>query len=105
MSRRAPRPAALGLASFVDGLAPLTLLAEVQRLWPAVAGAAVAEQATPTAERGGTLTITCQSAVWAQELDLMGPTIVGRLNDALGREAVTTLRCSAAPPRKWASEA
>ena len=104
MSRRAPRPASLGVASFVDGLAPQTLLADVQRLWPAVVGDAVAEQATPTADRGGTLTITCRSAVWAQELDLMGPSIVERLNGALGREAVTALRCSSAPSRRWASE-
>ena len=53
MSRRAPRPVALGVSSLVDGLAPLTLLAEVQRLWPAVVGDAVAAQATPTADRGG----------------------------------------------------
>jgi predicted nucleic acid-binding Zn ribbon protein len=50
------------------------------------------------------LTITCRSAVWAQELDLMGPEVVARLNEALGRDAVTALRCSAAPPRAWARE-
>jgi len=104
MSRRAPRPVSLGVAAFVDELAPLTLLAEVQRLWASVVGEAVAEQATPTADRGGTLTITCKSAVWAQELDLMGPAVVERLNSALGRDAVAALRCSSAPPRRWAAE-
>ena len=104
MGRRAPRPAGLAIGSLVDGLAPLTLLSEVQRVWPAVAGDVVAAEATPTAERGGTLTITCRSAVWAQELDLMGPDLCARLNAALGREAVTGLRCSAAPPRSWAKE-
>ena len=104
MSRRAPRPAGLGISSFVDELAPMTLLAEVQRVWTAVVGDAVAEQATPTADRGGTLSITCRSAVWAQELDLMGPSVVERLNAALGREAVTALRCSSAPSRRWTSE-
>ena len=105
MSRRAPRQAALAMSALIDELAPLTLLAEVQRVWPGVVGDAVAEEATPTADRGGTLTITCRSAVWAQELDLMGPAVVARLNDALGREVVTALRCSSAPPRKWSSEA
>jgi hypothetical protein len=33
----------------------------------------------------------------------MGPELVGRLNAALGREAVVALRCSAAPPRGWVS--
>lgn len=104
MSRRAPRQAGLALGALVDGLAPLTLLAEVQRVWAGVVGEAVAAEATPTADRGGTLTVTCRSAVWAQELDLMGPDVVARLNAALGREAVAGLRCSAAPSRGWARE-
>ena len=105
MSRRAPRQAGLAMSSLVDELAPQTLLADVQRVWQTVVGDAVAEQAMPTADRGGTLTITCSSAVWAQELDLMGPAVVERLNGALGREAVTALRCSSAPSRRWSSEA
>jgi predicted nucleic acid-binding Zn ribbon protein len=92
------------VAALADRLAPQTLLAEVQRVWPAVAGDVVAAEATPTAERSGTLSITCRSAVWAQELDLMGPQLVERLNEALGRDAVTALRCSSAPPRRWASD-
>ncbi len=90
------------MAALTDALAPLTLLAEVQRVWPAVVGDVVAAEATPTGDRGGVLQITCRSAVWAQELDLMGPDVVTRLNTALGREAVASLRCSAAPPRSWA---
>jgi predicted nucleic acid-binding Zn ribbon protein len=102
--RHAPRGVGVSIGSLVDRLAPATLLADVQRAWPAVTGEQIAAEATPTAERGGTLTITCRSAVWAQELDLMGPELVARLNSALGREAVVALRCSAAPPRRWASE-
>jgi len=93
------------MEGLVSRLAPRTLLAEVQRAWPAVVGETIAAEATPTADRAGTLTITCRSAVWAQELDLMGPELVVRLNTALGREAVTALRCSAAPPRGWAGRA
>jgi predicted nucleic acid-binding Zn ribbon protein len=104
MSRRSPRPAATAFARVVDELAPATLLAEVQRVWAAVVGEVVAAEATPTAERAGTLTVTCKSAVWAQELDLMGPDVCTRLNAVLGREAVAGLRCSAAPPRGWARE-
>ena len=101
MGRRAPRPANLAIQALADRLAPQTLLAQVQRLWPEVAGATIAAEATPTADRGGTLAITCRSAVWAQELDLMGPELVGRLNAALGWDGVVALRCSAAPSRGW----
>ena len=99
--RRAPRPAGEAMRGLLEHLAPQTLLADVQRIWPAVVGETIAAEATPTGDRGGTLTITCKSAVWAQELDLMGPDLVTRLNTALGRDAVVGLRCSAAPPRGW----
>jgi len=98
MSRRAPRPLALALAPLQDALVPATLLAQVQRVWPSVAGEAVAREATPTATRDGVLTLSCSASVWAQELDLMGPLLVARLNDALGSEAVRRLRCVTVPP-------
>jgi predicted nucleic acid-binding Zn ribbon protein len=104
MGRRAPRPAGMAMEGLLSQLAPQTLLADVQRVWPAVVGDTIAAEATPTSGRGGTLTITCKSAVWAQELDLMGPDLVGRLNAALGADLVVALRCSAAPPRGWASQ-
>ena len=104
MGRRAPRPASEAMRGLLEGLAPQTLLADVQRVWPDVVGDTIAAEATPTGDRGGTLTITCRSAVWAQELDLMGPDLVGRLNAALGADLVVALRCSAAPPRGWAKQ-
>jgi predicted nucleic acid-binding Zn ribbon protein len=88
------------LGRLADELAPQTLLADVQRAWPAVVGPAIAEQASPTAERGGTVTVSCSASVWAQELDLMSRQIVSGLNQALGRGAVQRLRCVAvSPPR------
>jgi predicted nucleic acid-binding Zn ribbon protein len=74
-------------------LAPATLLAEVQRAWPGVVGESIAREAAPVSERGGTVTVACTAAVWAQELDLMGPLLIGKLNTALGRPAVQKLRC------------
>ena len=41
------------------------------------------------------LTVACDSAVLAQELDLMSELVVARLNEALGRPAVTRLRTRA----------
>jgi predicted nucleic acid-binding Zn ribbon protein len=69
----------------------------VQRVWPAVVGDAIALEARPTAERGGVVTVSCRAAVWAQELDLMAPELVDRLNGALGHDAVRALRCVATP--------
>jgi predicted nucleic acid-binding Zn ribbon protein len=69
----------------------------VQRVWPEVVGEVIAAEARPTAERGGVVTVSCRAAVWAQELDLMAPELVERLNAALGREALRWLRCVATP--------
>jgi predicted nucleic acid-binding Zn ribbon protein len=79
MSRR-PRPLAEAVAGLRAGLAPATLLADVQGAWEAVAGADVARHSKPVSERGGVVTIRCDSAVWASELTMMAP----RLIDALG---------------------
>jgi predicted nucleic acid-binding Zn ribbon protein len=93
--RRAPRSLDLALTSLADDLAPRTVLADVQRAWPDTVGAAIAAQALPTAERGGVVTVSCSASVWAQELDLMGPQIVERLNAALPGVSVSRLRCIA----------
>jgi predicted nucleic acid-binding Zn ribbon protein len=104
MSRRAPRPASTALDALTARLAPATVLAEVQRVWPEAAGEAVAAEATPTAERAGTLVVTCSSSVWAQELTLMAPDLVANLNAAIGRPVVRALRCQAATSRRWARD-
>jgi predicted nucleic acid-binding Zn ribbon protein len=102
MRRRAPRPAGVAVAALTSRLAPRTALAEVQRVWPVAVGAAIAAEAQPTAEHDGVVTVSCNSAVWAQELDLMGPDLVARLNAALGGDRLRSLRCQAAPARAWA---
>ncbi len=81
--------------SLRDELAPDTLLAAAQRVWPTVVGPAIAAEATPTSERRGVLTITCSASVWAQELDLMAPQILGRLNAQLKGARIERLRCVA----------
>lgn len=84
-------------------LAPATTLARVQGVWDAAAGSAVAAETEPTSERDGVVTVSCSSAVWAQELTLLEPDIRGRLNAALGGSptpsAVRGLRFVAARPR------
>jgi len=96
--RRSPRPLGIALELVRDELAPQTLLAEAQRAWPGAVGPAIAAEAQPTAERGGVLVVSCSASVWAQELDLMGPVIVERLNAALGEGRLARLRCVTVPP-------
>jgi len=74
-------------------LAPATTLARVQGVWKGAAGPAIAAAAAPTAEREGVLTVTCSAAVWAQELELMAPTLLDRLNESLGEDLLHKLRC------------
>jgi len=101
MRRREPRPAGRAIAALAERLAPQTLLADVQRVWPQAVGELVAAQAEPTGERDGVLVVTCTSAVWAQELDLMAPDLVTRINGLLGAGMVRGLRCQAVSARGW----
>jgi hypothetical protein len=81
--RLAPRPLSAALAGVVAGARPAGLLAVVQSAWPGVAGAALAAAAQPVSEVSGTVTVAAESAVWAQELDLLGGELRTGLNDAL----------------------
>jgi predicted nucleic acid-binding Zn ribbon protein len=98
--RRGPRPLSLALDRVRDELAPDTLLAETQRTWRDVVGVVIAAEAEPTSERGGVLTVTCSASVWAQELDLMSPAIIERLNEVLHGGEIRRLRCVAVPLRE-----
>ena len=84
-----------------DQLAPQTVLAGIQRVWPEAVGTTIAAEAQPTGERGGILTVSCSASVWAQELDLMAPAIVDRLNELLSGASIARLRCVAVPSREW----
>ncbi len=98
--RRNPRPLEVALGELAGELAPETTLAEVQRVWGKAVGEAIAAEAEPTAERGGVVTVSCSASVWAQELDLMAPQIVARLNALLARGSVQRLRCIAVGPAR-----
>jgi predicted nucleic acid-binding Zn ribbon protein len=97
--RRSPRPLASALGPLQVGLAPDTLLAEVQGAWRATVGETIAAQAQPVAERAGVLTVACAASVWAQELDLMGPELIERLNETLKLGSLSRLKCVSTPPR------
>jgi predicted nucleic acid-binding Zn ribbon protein len=98
--RRAPRPLAIAIEALTGRLAPATLLGDVQRVWEQAAGPAIAREAAPVSERAGTVTLVCSSAVWMQEIDLMGPGLVAQLNALLGGERVKGVRCVATTGRR-----
>ena len=101
MRRHQPRPVGQAISALADRLAPQTPLAEVQRVWEAAVGAVVAAQAEPTGEREGVLVVTCSSAVWAQELDLMAPDLLARLNAHLDGAELRRLRCQTVAAKGW----
>ena len=92
MRRLAPRRLAIALEQALPDARPPGLLAQVQSVWPQIAGAALADAAAPVSEREGVVSVACESAVWAQELELLGPDLCGRLNAAVDRGEVTRLR-------------
>lgn len=100
MRRRGPRPLSVAVDALTERLAPATLLADVQRVWEAAAGPAIAREASPLSERDGVVTLLCSSAVWMQEIDLMGPVLVAALNGALGSDRVRGVRCVATAGRR-----
>lgn len=90
--RRAPRPAGNAFQAALRQVAPKTPLAAVQAAWSNAVGEHLAAVAVPVSERGGTLTIECADAVWAQELDLMQESLLERLKAEVGDKAPTALR-------------
>jgi predicted nucleic acid-binding Zn ribbon protein len=98
MRRRAPETLADVLREAVGEVAPDTLLARVQALWQEVAGQAIAAEAAPSSEREGTVTVDCSGAVWAQELTLLEPELVGRLNARLEGVQVRSLSFKVTTP-------
>jgi predicted nucleic acid-binding Zn ribbon protein len=96
--RHAPESFADIVRDAVAGAAPDTLLARVQALWPEVAGAAIAAESAPSAEREGTVTVECSGGAWAQELTLMEGEIAGRLNTRLEGFQVRSLRFKVKTP-------
>jgi predicted nucleic acid-binding Zn ribbon protein len=87
MRRAAPRPISFAVEALGACLVPLGTLARVQALWPRLAGAEIAANASPTAERDGTLTVLCSAAVWAAELEMRGEELRELLNASLASEA------------------
>jgi predicted nucleic acid-binding Zn ribbon protein len=84
MRRRDPFPLADAIARFTERIQPQSLLARVQRAWPEAAGETVAGWATATSERAGVVTVECDDAMIAHELEMMKLELLEKLRTALG---------------------
>jgi len=96
MSRAAPRPLAGAIADLTASLAPSTPLGRIQEVWTEAVGPAIAAAASPVSERDGVVTVRCEAAVWAAELELLALDLIPRVNALLGAEVVRELRCRTA---------
>lgn len=88
----APRPIGLALDRVLDSIAPKTTLAEVQSIWPKAVGPQIAEVTRVSEEREGTVYIECESSVWAQELEMMGPQLLEKIVPQMTSQAPEKLR-------------
>jgi predicted nucleic acid-binding Zn ribbon protein len=86
-SRRAPRSLAAAIGDALERAEPATLLAAVQSVWADAVGEAIAREATPVTERSGVVTVACNSAAWAQELDLLGGQMLEKVRSELPPDA------------------
>jgi predicted nucleic acid-binding Zn ribbon protein len=93
--RHAPRPVGDALGGLTARWRPASTLAAVQSAWAGTVGDPIANEAEPVSERDGVLTVSCRSAVWAQELDLMGPELVERLNKEVAGGPLKAIRAVA----------
>ncbi len=56
--------------------------------WVKLVGPAIARHAQPRTLRGGKLQVIVDSPAWMQQLSLMKPEIIGKLNSSLGMETI-----------------
>ena len=67
------------------------LQAQILRRWDAVVGPSIAAHAQPEELRASKLYVRVDSSPWLQELTLLKPSLLKKLNTALGKEVVGDL--------------
>jgi hypothetical protein len=60
-------------------------------VWETVVGKGIARHARPAGMRGKKLTVLVDSSAWMQQLSLLKPEIMGKLNGRLREEAVESI--------------
>jgi hypothetical protein len=76
-------------AAGLDSTAQTWRIGEV---WPEALGAQIGSRAVPLRLTDGELLVSVPDAVWRQELSLLAPDILHRLNERLGATVVKRLR-------------
>jgi len=74
------------------GLRAHGTLADIARKWESSVGDSIAKHAVPDTIKGGRLTLMVDGPVWMNQLSMMAPDIIAKVNAALGKEEVTELR-------------
>ena len=97
--RRAPRSLAFAVERVAAGLEPAATIARVQGCWADAVGEQVAKVAQPVSERDGAVTVACESSLWANELQMMAPDLLAKLNAALPDRELGELRFKAGDHR------
>ncbi len=72
-------------------------LAGLFSLWDDVVGEAVAKNARPAGFKGKILLVNVVSSVWIQELQFYRKDMIGKLNEALGKELVCDIKFKIGP--------
>jgi hypothetical protein len=97
----APLDQILGRALRAAGLEATDQLWQVSQAWPAALGEQLGSRAQPLRLTRGELLVSVPDAVWRQELSLLAPRIIARLNERLGSPVVQRLKlvgAAQAPP-------
>jgi predicted nucleic acid-binding Zn ribbon protein len=87
-----PKPLSDALRAVRSEVEPETPLAALQGVWAEAVGEEIARHGRPVAERDGIVTVACDAATWAQELDLLQGELLERLRERLGEGSIERLR-------------
>jgi hypothetical protein len=63
----------------------------IMQAWATAVGPSIARHAQPAAVRGGKLTLVVDHPAWMQQLSLLKPEIIGKLNGSLGMKAISDI--------------
>jgi predicted nucleic acid-binding Zn ribbon protein len=101
--RSSPRPIAGALEAMRSGWQPPSPLGRAQTAWDQIGrvwedvigehGSYIVERTRLVSLRGGVLTVKCSEAVVSDTLELESGRVLQRLNERLGGDPITRLRC------------
>ena len=86
VARRTPRPITLSIQELVQRVRPATVLTEVQAVW--------SEATQLIGVKNGELLVQCESSLWSQEISLLAPQIIRKINQRISAEQpIEKVRC------------